>query len=392
MKKTSTQAARPALTGLLFLFILSLALCIAAHGADEVISIEAPAGGGAYTFTVPLAVVEDEAYAGIECVWVSSDTSALKLTKFTKAASVEATVENVVEESGLYRFGAWSGSNAFHGRTAWGEVEFEYTGADPKTITLTEMLIARFPDGANIPEGVKLPGTVVIKVSRASAGSGSHSSGGGGSRPAITIGEAAAPLAGAAFAPFITGFEDNTFRGSQPITREQFVAILYRLNAANPAAYAGDPSFNDVSPGRWSYDAIEWASGAGVIEADENGNFRPAAPLTRADMAVMFVKVEKLTAVAENIFSDIESHPAAEDILKAVEVGIFNGYPDGTFKPEGSTTRSEAVAALIRYLMDGEPKDAAWQNLNVTFTDVPRTDWAFKYIALAVIGNSLPPR
>ncbi|MCL1810367.1 MAG: S-layer homology domain-containing protein [Clostridiales bacterium] len=232
-----------------------------------------------------------------------------------------------------------------------------------------------------------------VTVTRAGGGGyGGGSTSGGGGAPA-TIVEPTVPLADLIpFAPFITGFENNTFRGSQPITREQFVAILYRLNVANPAAYEGDSSFKDVSTSRWSYDAIEWASGAGVVEADANGNFRPAAPLTRGDMAVMFMKVEDLSEMAENIFSDIEDHYAAEDILKAVEVGIFNGYPDGTFKPEGSTTRSEAVAALIRYLMGGEPTDATWQNLTVTFTDVPKTDWAYKYIVLAVIGNTLPPR
>ena len=234
--------------------------------------------------------------------------------------------------------------------------------------------------------------TVTVTRAASSGPSGPTPTGGGGGSPA-TIVEPTVPLADPIpFAPFITGFENNTFRGSQPMTREQFVAILYRLNVANPAAYEGDPSFKDVSIGRWSYDAIEWASGAGIIEADGSGNFRPAAPLTRADMAVMFVKVEGLTEIAENIFSDIEGHYAADDILKAVEAGIFTGYPEGTFKPEGSTTRSEAVAALVRYLMGGEPADATWQNLTVTFTDVSRTDWAYKYIVLAVIGNSLPPK
>ena len=239
-------------------------------------------------------------------------------------------------------------------------------------------------------ETVKEYTVTVTRAAGPSGPSGPSGSGGGGGSTS-TIAEPTVPLAEPIpFAPFITGFENNTFRGSQPITREQFVAILYRLNAEQ-ASYSGDPSFKDVRASRWSYDAIEWANEEGIIEADEDGNFRPAAALTRADMAVMFVKVENLTEVAENIFSDIDDHPAADDILKAVAVGIFTGYEDGTFRPDGNTTRNEAVTALVRYLMGGEPKDATWQGLVLTFTDVAKTDWAFKYIALAVIGNSLPP-
>ncbi|MCL1809547.1 MAG: S-layer homology domain-containing protein [Clostridiales bacterium] len=225
-------------------------------------------------------------------------------------------------------------------------------------------------------------------------GSGGNSQGGGGGGNSQGIDEPKTPLADTVtFAAFIKGFEDNTFRGDEPITREQFVAILFRLNVKQPApAYVGSPSFNDVEADRWSFDAIEWAKGADIAGADENGDFRPADPLTRAEMAVMFVRVEKLTEMAENIFSDIDGHPAEDDILKAVEVKIFNGYPDGTFRPEGSTTRSEAVAALIRYLMGGEPADSTWQSITLTFTDVARTDWAYKYIALAVTGFSGIPR
>ncbi|MCL1981725.1 MAG: S-layer homology domain-containing protein, partial [Clostridiales bacterium] len=142
----------------------------------------------------------------------------------------------------------------------------------------------------------------------------------------------------------------------------------------------------DVAPDRWSYDAIEWAFEAGIAEADEDGNFCPADPLARADMAVMFVKAENLTEMAENTFSDLDGHPAADDILKAVHAGIFEGYPDGTFDPNGSTNRYEAVTALVRYLLGGEPTDDMWQSLSITFTDVPSSHWAYKYVVLAVNG------
>ncbi|MCL1981534.1 MAG: S-layer homology domain-containing protein, partial [Clostridiales bacterium] len=217
---------------------------------------------------------------------------------------------------------------------------------------------------------------------------------GGGSSGGTTIAKPEVPLADPiSFPPFIQGFEDKTFRGDGFMTREQFVAILFRLNAEQPATpYAGDPSFGDVPPGRWSFNAVEWAKGEGIIEADEDGNFHPAAPLSRADMATMFVKAEKLTDMAENAFSDIDGHPSADDILKAVKAGIFTGYKDGTFKPDGSTTRNEAVTALIRYLLGKEPAESMWQDTTLALTDTSSTDWAYKYVVLAVDGYTGVPR
>ena len=204
-----------------------------------------------------------------------------------------------------------------------------------------------------------------------------------------TIDEPELPLAAPiTFAAFIVGFEDNTFRGDVLITREQFVTILFRLKNPRslPEANKIAPSFNDVAPDRWSYDAVEWASGAGIAAADAFGNFRPDEALTRAEMAVMLVKADKLNEMAEDAFNDLDGHPDRDAILAAVAANIFTGYPDGSFKPDGNTTREEAVTALVRYLLGGEPVDEMWKNLRLSFSDVTKSQWAWKYIALAVNG------
>lgn len=195
------------------------------------------------------------------------------------------------------------------------------------------------------------------------------------------------------FAQFIEGYPDDTFKGSNVIVKEEFITILFRLNHSNldehPAANADNPSFNDVAAGRWSYDAIEWAADAGIIEADANGNFMPKSDLTRAEMAIMLARAEGWTDISDNIFSDIDGHPAYDDILKAVAAGIFRGYEDGTFRPDNTATRYEMVTALVRYMLGGEPSDDMWENIDIKLTDTPRTHWAFKYLALATAGLKL---
>ena len=41
---------------------------------------------------------------------------------------------------------------------------------------------------------------------------------------------------------------------------------------------------------------------------------------------------------------------AYQAIEEAAEKGYFEGYPDGTFKPEETVTRAELAAVLDRYI------------------------------------------
>jgi len=189
------------------------------------------------------------------------------------------------------------------------------------------------------------------------------------------------------FVTFINGYPNNTFRGTNTINREEFINILFKLkNPDLPATVTFRQSFNDIAPGRWSHEAIEWAVTAGIIEVDGTGSFFPKGALTRGDVAVMLAKAEGWTEKAENIFSDIENHKYYEYILLAVNAGVFEGYPDGTFRADAPISRYELVTAMVRYLLGGEPTDEMWENIDVSFTDVRRDQWHFRYLALATQG------
>ena len=195
------------------------------------------------------------------------------------------------------------------------------------------------------------------------------------------------------FAPFVTGYEDGTFRGNNNTSREEFVFILYNLlNEAEdlPVADADNPSFGDVAPDSWTYDAIEWAYAQEIIVADDEGNFNPADFLTRVDMVVMLVNALSWTEPAENTLTDIDDNPYYDEILIAINAGIVTGYEDGTFRPDDYVIRYEVVTAVVRYWLHGEPADVTWEDIEVPLTDVSRDDWAYKYVALAITGFSAP--
>lgn len=71
---------------------------------------------------------------------------------------------------------------------------------------------------------------------------------------------------------------------------------------------------------------------------------------------------------------------ACEDAVNALsDLGVINGYPDGTYKPEGTVTRAEAAKLIVSAL--GLADQAAGST--ASFTDLAGYDWAEGYIGYA---------
>ena len=111
-----------------------------------------------------------------------------------------------------------------------------------------------------------------------------------------------------------------------------------------------------------------------------NGTFEPDRNMTRAEVTTMFARLltEKMAAdqTYSNTFSDVaKSHWAANYIGYMQQFGIITGYADGSFRPDASVTRAEfaAIASRFERLTDGTK----------SFSDVPSSHWAAKYINFA---------
>ncbi len=96
----------------------------------------------------------------------------------------------------------------------------------------------------------------------------------------------------------------------------------------------------------------------------------------------MILSSATVLAVAE--FSDIEAGTTTETAVSAlVEKGIISGYPDGTFKPDGSITRAEFAAVITRF--KGVADSAA--DAVTGFADLDAdagSAWARPYVKAAV--------
>lgn len=116
-------------------------------------------------------------------------------------------------------------------------------------------------------------------------------------------------------------------------------------------------SFRDAQ-NNWASAAIERWSEAGVVVGDENGNFNPAANMTRAEFAVVLNRVMQYQTTASNPFSDVPGDSWYSDaVLKAYAAGVISGTSPTTMSPTANLTREQAMVLLGRAL--GIPENAS---------------------------------
>lgn len=93
----------------------------------------------------------------------------------------------------------------------------------------------------------------------------------------------------AASEKIVNGFEDETFRADQKITREQLAVMLFSMAKAENVKTSAD--FTDISEvSDWAVDAVNWAVSEGIINGFEDGTLRPAGEVTVAEVIAAAVR------------------------------------------------------------------------------------------------------
>jgi hypothetical protein len=92
-------------------------------------------------------------------------------------------------------------------------------------------------------------------------------------------------------------------------------------------------------------------------------------------LAMILGSFSMVFAVAE----DVEGTKYESAVTALVDLGVINGYPDGTFRPANNITRAEFCKVVIKALgLDYDGSTAP-----TVFTDVPSSHWASGYVQAA---------
>ena len=145
----------------------------------------------------------------------------------------------------------------------------------------------------------------------------------------------------------MNGVGEGRFGLGETVSREQFVTVLVRMFGWE--SVDGEDAAIDIAES-WAREYINTAAANGVI--DTGGKFRPQDAVTRREMAVMLVRalglgeLAKADANAELPFTDVTAQRGY--IAIAYETGMTTGVTETAFEPDGTATREQAAAMLVR--------------------------------------------
>ncbi len=154
----------------------------------------------------------------------------------------------------------------------------------------------------------------------------------------------------------IAGFNDNTFRPSEPVTRAQFAAIINQ--AFTPAPEKPSINFVDVSSNFWGYQAIQTAARGGFISGYPGNKFLPNQRIPRVQALVSLASGLKLrsddTSVL-SVYQDSSLIPqyATTAVAGATAKQLVVNYPIASkLDPNREATRAEVAAFVYQALVN----------------------------------------
>lgn len=151
----------------------------------------------------------------------------------------------------------------------------------------------------------------------------------------------------------INGMGDGTFAPDKNVTRAEFIKMIVGALADRDVKYDGRYTDVAQSSWYAPYIALADSYVILANEMKEGSKILPEKPITREEAATIIAKVAKYKGAKADkttIFSDEAqiSGWARDEVKASAAYGIINGYEDGTFRPANNITRAEAAKMLSK--------------------------------------------
>ena len=150
------------------------------------------------------------------------------------------------------------------------------------------------------------------------------------------------------------GMSETKFSPNTSLTRAQAVQILYNLEGQPTVTRT--TSFADLTT-HWAAKPIAWAEQTGVVDGYEDNTFRPENNVTRQEFAQMMYNYAAYKDYDLSAKGDLSQFTDGDSVQEwAVTAmswangnALINGHDDGTLEPGGTTTRAQAASILMRF-------------------------------------------
>ncbi len=147
-------------------------------------------------------------------------------------------------------------------------------------------------------------------------------------------------------------------------------------------------AFSDIPASSPDYEAINFLQENGILQGYSDGTFRPDQSVNRAEFLKIILEGSQIPATSEKTlpFTDINQNAwYTSYIHTAYDLGVIEGYEDGSFRPNQTINKAETLKILgkvqnwpVKSFITVQP-----------FDDVYKTAWFTPYIDYAKSQNYL---
>ena len=191
-----------------------------------------------------------------------------------------------------YDVGRWQMAGMVGPRPSFRDVASGYWAADQIDACVAAGIVSGYDDATYRPVQAITRDQMAVFISRALAGGDAGVPTG---PVTATFGDVATSYWAYKYVEYavdrgvVTGYDDGTYRPTEPVDRAQMAVFVARAMAGGDAGVPPGPStafFPDVLTGHWAYKYVEYIHGEGIAGGYPDGTYRPEATVTRDQMAV----------------------------------------------------------------------------------------------------------
>lgn len=230
--------------------------------------------------------------------------------------------------------------------------------------------------------------TLLEKYISQMGGNNSNNGGSTGTQPA----QPARLLDMTSHKAYVSGCTATTFAPTGTLTRAEAAQMLYELmtEQAHKQYDCSRNGFHDVPAGQWYTAAVSTLANAGAINGCGDGTFQPNQAISRAQFVTILAGIYGVNTSSGVPFSDVGRSWYYDAVATAYANGWVSGFTDGTFHPNQTITRAEAVSILNRVL--GRSCDLTFVQAHAQaashFADVMPDAWYYADVIEASAGHT----
>lgn len=146
----------------------------------------------------------------------------------------------------------------------------------------------------------------------------------------------------------VLGFSDGTFRPGEFITRKDATVMMLRALDLPEGSVPSTQALRDMNSMSPNYKQVMMALGQNWLTV-KDGKFSPTKALTRDEMSKMLATAFSYEGTRSSSFKDVSKNSPYYNYIDGIAFHkVTTGYNDGSFRPAEKVTRAQFSAFLAR--------------------------------------------